>query len=391
LEKGNDVFKRLSDLEAKISESFEFTEYVRDPRGRYVEYLVDPKPGVDVEEGFSRVYDEAVRLGYYVILTKTGSTLVLRALLNPSGLRERRRTLAVTLFIATVVSVSVTGYIQTVAYNDIVYRLHSLGVNVPPFNPVMGALVFTAAVLIPILAHELGHFLIARRTSTPATFPLPIPAPIISPLGTFGAIIQMRHLPKRLRDLAYLGIAGPLTGVILAIVFFTISYVTSPAISLSSASVAVKHGLLAPVQIVPLSTLAVSFMVAHLTASGEKVIIMNPAAYAAFLILLIHFANLLPIGQLDGGHVFRSLTNVKVHRAFSLISTLLLVLASFIVYQLSWLGFFAILAFMLTGLRPHYGSANMLSKLKRRDKFLVGLTYVVLLALTTPIPVPASL
>ncbi len=391
MEKQVEVLGRLAELEAVIGELFDFTEYVRDPQGRYVEYLVDPKSGVDLEEGFSRVYDKAVELGYYVILTKTGSTLVLRAILNPRGLKDRKKAMATVLFIATIFSVGVTGYIQTIAYNSVVHRLHSLGVSVPLFNPVAGALIFTAAVLIPILAHELGHFLVARRTSTPASFPLPIPAPVISPLGTFGAIIQMRHLPKRMRDLAYLGIAGPLVGVTLAVIFFAVSYVTSPAISLSSARVAMKHGLLAPVQIVPLATLVISFAVSHLTAFGEKVVIMNPAAYAAFLILLIHFANLLPIGQLDGGHVFRSLTNVKVHRIFSLISTLSLVSMSFVAYQLSWLGFFAVIAFMLTGLRPHYGSANTLSKLEKHDKLLIGLTYVVLLILTVPIPVPASL
>ncbi len=391
MEKPIEIREELAGLEAAISESFDFTEYTRDPQGRYVEYLVDPKPGVDLEEGFSKVYDRAVELGYYVILTKTGSTLVLRAFLSPRELKNRKRTMATALFIATIFSVGVTGYLQTVTYNDIARRLHSLGVNVPLYNPAMGALIFTAAVLIPILAHELGHFLVARKTSTPASFPLPIPAPIISPLGTFGAIIQMRHLPKRIKDLAYLGIAGPLVGVALAIVFFTTSYMISPAISLSSARVAMSHRLLAPVQMAPLATLIVSSVASHLMGFGERVVIMNPAAYAAFLILLIHFANLLPIGQLDGGHVFRSLTNVKVHRVISLISTLSLVSVSFIAYQLSWLGFFAVIAFMLTGLRPHYGSANMLSKLKRRDKLLVGSAYIILLILTAPIPVPASL
>ncbi|GEM_PF-323002 len=391
MEKRVETPRRLDELEAVIGESFDFTEYVRDQQGRYVEYLVDPKPNVDIEEGFSKVYDKAVELGYYVILTRTGSTLILRAILSPKGLKDRKKAVATALFIATALSVGATGYLQTVAYNDIVYKLRSLGVSVPLFDPVMGTLIFTAAVLIPILAHELGHFLVARKTSIPASLPLPIPAPIISPLGTFGAIIQMRHLPKRMRDLAYLGIAGPLIGVTLAVIFFIISYVTSPAISLSSARVAMKHGLLAPVQIVPLATLAVSLAASHLTAFGGRVVVMNPAAYAAFLILLIHFANLLPIGQLDGGHVFRSLTNVKVHRVFSLISTLLLVSTSFVAYQLSWLGFFAIIAFMLTGLRPHYGSANMLSKLERRDKLLIGLMYTTLLILTAPIPVPASL
>jgi len=382
---------KMAELEKRISELFEFTEYARDPQGRYVEYLVDPKPGVDIEEGFSKVYDRAVELGYYVILVKTGSTLVLRAFLNPGGLSDRKRTLTVALFIATIFSVGITGYVQTVAYNNIVYKLRSLNVDVPSFNPAIGALVFTAAVLIPILAHELGHFLVARKTSTPASFPLPIPAPIISPLGTFGAIIQMRHLPKRMKDLAYLGIAGPLVGVILAVVFFAVSYFTSPMISLNSAKVAMGQGLLAPVQIVPLATLAISFIVSHLLSFSGKVVIMNPAAYAAFLILLIHFANLLPIGQLDGGHVFRSLTSVKAHRIFSLASTLLLVIISFMAYQLSWLGFFAVIAFILTGLRPHYGSANTLSRLRKSDKLLIGLIYILLLMLTAPVPVPASL
>ncbi len=381
---GEEKAEKFRELESILSDYFDYTPYVEDVERGYAEYLVEPKAGLTVEESFSKFYDASLKEGFYSVLTKTGDTLVLRVILYPKKRRGRRGLLASILLIATIASVSVTGYFQTTGYNRIVSRLHQLNINIPPFNPLVGSALFTLAVLVPILTHELGHFIIAKRTSTPATFPLPIPAPIVSPLGTFGAIIQMRHLPKRMKDLAMLGISGPLAGVALSVAFFTVAYIYSPSLPLSLAKEAMHYALLAPIRLAPLVTILISYAI----PSNGGVVIMSPVASAAFLILLIHFANLLPIGQLDGGHVFRSLTNIRVHRVASFIVTMALIFSSFLMYQLSWLGFFAIFAFIFTGLRPHYGSANTLSTLTSRERLFFGLIYLALLVLTMPVPTP---
>jgi len=376
----------IGKLEECLGRYFEYTPYVVDEEGRYAEYIVEPAAGLSLEEAFSRFYDDALKLNYYPILMRAGGTIVVRVVRYSPKRRGRRGLLAAVLLLATVVSVGVTGYFQIRGYNDRVSVLRSFNIHIPKFDPVLGSVLFTLTVLIPILMHELGHFIVARKTSTPATFPLPIPAPIVSPLGTFGAIIQMRHLPKRMRDLAMLGLSGPIAGVILSIAFFTIAYMLSPTLPLSVAKEAMRQSLLAEIQIAPLATLIVSALI----PTGNNVVIMSPIASAAFLILLIHFANLLPIGQLDGGHVFRSLTNTRVHRVSSYVVTLTLVFASFLIWSLSWLGFFAIFAFIISGLRPHIGAANTLSTLSSREKLIFGISYLVLLLLTMPVPVPQT-
>ncbi len=376
----------IKELEEYLGKYFEYTPYVVDEEGRYAEYIVDPITGLSLDEAFSRFYDEALKLNYYPLLMKAGDTVVIRVVRYSPKRKGRRGLLAGILLLATVVSVGVTGYFQIRGYNARVSVLENFNIHIPKFDPILGSVLFTLTVLVPILMHELGHFIIARRTSTPATFPLPIPAPIVSPLGTFGAIIQMRYLPKRMRDLAMLGLSGPVAGVILSIAFFTIAYMLSPTLPLSIAKEAMRQSLLAEIQIAPLATIIVSALI----PTGNNVVIMSPIASAAFLILLIHFANLLPIGQLDGGHVFRSLTNTRVHRVSSYIVTLTLVFASFLIWSLSWLGFFAIFAFIISGLRPHIGSANTLSTLSGRDKLVFGVSYLVLLLLTMPVPVPQT-
>jgi membrane-associated protease RseP (regulator of RpoE activity) len=105
------------------------------------------------------------------------------------------------------------------------------------------------------------------------------------------------------------------------------------------------------------------------------------------ILLLIHFANLLPIGQLDGGHVVRSLTSMNVHRVVSLAVPAVLVVLAVLIPTYRWLGFFAVLAILIGGFRPHIGYANQVSELTAGERTLYALLYVLLLALTAPVPI----
>lgn len=369
------------EIECVLSKYFNFVFSGEDEIS--LEYVVEPKPGLDLDDAFSGLYDEIVPIGHYPLLIKVGDVLVIRITKEPKGVKMRKF-LSSILLAATVLSVMVTGYFSTLGYNEIVDALSTLGVNVAKVDVLVGMTFFTLAVVLPIFLHEAGHFFTATRYKVPATFPLPIPAPLISPLGTFGAIIQLRYLPKNLKGLAELGISGPLVGVTLSMIIFTVSYILSPQIPASVLSVGVGRGLVTTVPIAPLGTLLIAYIVPSIPGG---VTLMNPAAEASYLILLVHFANLLPVGQLDGGHIFRSLTSIRTHSYISMITIVLGIFTSFMIPSLSWIGIFMVLAWILSGTRPHYGSANMLSSLSTNKKLKYGVLYIALLILTLPVPV----
>ncbi len=335
-----------------------------------------------IKERFSQLYNDLVGDGYYPLLYRKGEDLLLKVTKHPQRIRSNKK-LFLILFSVTIASVFYTGYLSVMGYN---MALDKLGLQpiAAYINPWVGATGFTIAVVLPIFLHELGHYFASRKTTVPASYPLPIPAPVISPLGTFGAIILMRYFPKKLVDLAKVSISGPLFGVVLSLAIYVVSYLTSPTIPPNIVMKGVTEGVLSPLTISPLSAYLIS---TYLGGGLNSVRLMTPIAEAAYLILLIHFANLLPIGQLDGGHIARALTSSKIHFIISLATSILAVAASLIFHELMWLAIFIVLAWILSGSRPHIGAANMLDSMSPRDKLLYGITYVILLIATFPIPI----
>ncbi|MCS7107976.1 MAG: hypothetical protein RMH77_03960 [Sulfolobales archaeon] len=363
----------------KVIESFRnnaFTEYV----------IISSKE--DVSKSFNELYDELVAMNYYPILYNAGNITVLRVI---DGGKSRLNTykLSSILFGLTVISVLITGYFISVSFFN---NLGSIvGSKVVQGRIIYEMSLFTLSVLIPLMMHEIGHILVVRKSHIPASYPIFIPAPLISPLGTFGAIVRMEFLPKNLTLLLKLGISGPLLGFITSLIMFSINYLLSPKLPMGVVEAALSEGLLRYVEVVPISAYFIMGLIRSLSTS-EFVTILNPAAYASLIMILIHFINLLPIGQLDGGHVIRGVTSVKTHSMISIITALLMVIFSltsimFFSGALIWLGIFSILALFLSGFKPHIGVANMLeTSVPMNMKFGVTTTYLLLLILSAPLP-----
>lgn len=352
---------------------------VSSAEGFYEFVLIGSISEDDLNERFDALYDELISAGYAALLVTAGSNIVLRVFYV--GAQRGRALLSIVMTVATAASVLVTGYLQTSSFNAAVSRLQALGADLSGIDPFIGSLLFLIAVLVPLMLHELGHTFVARNTGVPADLPTPIPAPIISPLGTFGAIIRMRYLPKRVKYLAELGISGPLIGVAASALLFIIFLATSPTLPYDVAERAAASGLLGYVTMTPM----LAYTLIGLFGEGS-VVILTPPALASMLILMLHFANLVPIGQLDGGHVFRSLTSTSVHRVAGIASFVALIALGALFPQMLWLSIFAVLAMFLTGSRPHIGAANTLSRLGGKDKLVFGILYTALLLLTFPVP-----
>jgi len=235
------------------------------------------------------------------------------------------------------------------------------------------SLLFAAALMLILGGHELGHYLTARRHRVSATLPFFIPVPPnIFPFGTMGAVITMRSpIPDR-RALLEVGISGPLTGFILALPFIAYGLMHSTPVPLAETKDEITFFM-------PLAMQAIAKLV--LGELGDVSLEAHPLAMAGWIGLFVTSLNLLPMGQLDGGHVVRALFPRRYRLVYRL--TFLLLLLAFLIWP-GWL-FWAVVAYLITRLE-HPGPLNDVTPLDAREK-LLALAALLLLVLTF-MPVP---
>jgi membrane-associated protease RseP (regulator of RpoE activity) len=162
----------------------------------------------------------------------------------------------------------------------------------------VGGLAFSLALMSTLSAHELGHFLQARRYCVPASLPYFIPMPL-SPIGTMGAVIVMAPGKGDRRTLFDIAISGPLAGLVPALLFCVLGLHWSEVVQLSSQPVGLTLGE-------PILFKLLGYLTFGPLAKGED-IALHPVAFAGWVGILITALNLIPIGQLDGGHILYAL------------------------------------------------------------------------------------
>lgn len=234
--------------------------------------------------------------------------------------------------------------------------------------------------LLAILGvHELGHYFTARRHGIRVTPPYFIPIPFA--LGTFGAFIQMRSPAESRRALFDVAVAGPLAGFAVA--------VPALLIGLRSSPVVVEGGSTAVAGMMGGTSVASSFLFALLSklALGDAVeyghvLRLGPLAFAGWLGLLVTALNLLPIGQLDGGHMASALFGERTGHAISTAALWSLVLLAVFVWP--GLMMWAILAFFVAarGAPP----LDDLTGLGPARQWLGYATFAILVAILVPVP-----
>lgn len=351
--------ERILSRYAEVELAFESPEFL--------EYVV---VSGNIERFFNEVFKELVSLGYQPLLTVSAGHEIIRVF--KVGLKGFNKVIYYSLAVATLIAVAITGYFSSLSFYECLGGVGDIPLSI---------IVFVLSVLVPLGLHELGHFVASRRADVPTPLPMFIPAPMISPLGTFGAVIAVRFLPRDRKSLAMLGISGPLVGVIVSSLTLVITLNMSPAVRVEE----LTCPDVAPIGFVPM-LMYLMLSTGFMRYPEGTIVILHPAALASMLLLLIHFANLLPIGQLDGGHVLRSVTNVELHRAVSISIPIFLIVLSIFSPIYRWLGFFAVLAIFISGFRPHIGYSNQLSKLPQRERLYILLIYFLLLFITAPVP-----
>ncbi len=190
---------------------------------------------------------------------------------------------------------------------------------------------FSLPVLFILLCHELGHYLACRRYGLPATLPYFLPAPF--GFGTLGAFIRIRAPLRDRRELFDVGFAGPLAGFVALLPFLVYGLAHSRPALVRLASGPADHvaDLLVPGKNLLIALLGRWF---HGPLPPGTVLDLHPFALAAWIGLLATALNLLPLGQLDGGHILYAAAG-RLQRRLALPLWAALALAG--VYWQGWL------------------------------------------------------
>lgn len=194
---------------------------------------------------------------------------------------------------------------------------------------------FSLPLMAILLAHEMGHYLMGRRHGINSTLPYFIPAPFPSIFfaGTFGAFIRIKAPVTTRRAMFDIGAAGPWAGFAVALVAIVIGLMKSTVTPLDQSSGGLELGN-------SILFWTVSRVVLGVNPNAVNVE-LNPIAFAGWIGLLVTTINLLPVGQLDGGHTVYALFGGRWHRVVSRVCWLgcaLMVLMPYLLGYDFWLG-----------------------------------------------------
>lgn len=270
------------------------------------------------------------------------------------------------LFIIVITFVMIDGYYRTAATNSIIH----IG------DPLEMAIIYTVSLLGILGIHELGHIIAAKMHRLKTTWPYFIPGLPVIGIPTFGAFIQSRGLTINRKILFDVAIAGPIAGLVIAVIVAIYGAYTAPVIQEDvAADLFAERRLGEWKQGEPLLMTASLAIFGKGTEGNE--VIMTPILFASWIGFLITFLNLLPAWQLDGGHMARTILGSKLHRYATYASMGVLVLLGY------WL--MALLILVMSHKNTSVDPLDDVSPLSKNRK-LVYLAVIVFAILCAPLP-----
>jgi membrane-associated protease RseP (regulator of RpoE activity) len=337
-------------------------------------------------------------MGYTAVLRHDPDSDQDVLLANPGVMPQESGTrpwLNILLFVLTVLStlfVGATWSDQVPPSADILWILRHLWVGWP----------FALSLMLILTGHELGHYFAGRFHRVPVSLPYFIPLPL-PPLGTMGAVILMKGRSVNRRQMLTVGLAGPLTGFVIALPILllglsmsTVQPMTAPE---PGAMVFLEGNSLLYLllkftvfgQILPGSGMLASLpgALGQIGAalfgtfpidSGYDVFV-HPVALAGWAGLLVTGLNLLPVGQLDGGHILYSLVGQRARMLTWPVIGLLLIMGFFL-----WSGWFVWAALLFLFGRSHPEPLDDVTRLDPPRKVLAVVMLVIFVLIFTPLP-----
>ena len=323
-------------------------------------------------EALLRLETSLATLGYTPLLQNEGHGVDLWAMpgavtTKPASPVQRREVkidprVNILLFIATVISVVLTGGLESDGTQGV-------RMNFP------NGLMFAGSLLSILVAHEMGHYVVGRIRGVKTTWPLFIPLPFLSIGGTLGAVIVQSSPFRNRRTLLEVGIAGPIAGFIVAVPLFLLGlWLTNPTpMPVPAGSTFLGDSLLT--YLMGLGVLGPIY------ASTSASVIVHPIAFGAWIGLLITGINLVPAGQLDGGHIAYALLGRRARYVSWIVIAAMIALSFISQAWIIWAG----MLFFFGRSHPPVTEENVPLTLTH---FLLALTGLLILILTfVPIPI----
>ena len=307
----------------------------------------------DPKRAFLRLADRLDPLGFVPVLRRKEEKVVLRAM-RKQPTKPSRRIINVALFFATLGTVLLAGYLQSL--------------------DVTSAFMFTGAIIAILGSHEMGHKIAADKHGVEATYPYFVPGP--PPIGTFGAVIQQKSLPPNRDALFDLGSAGPVTGFIVSIIVTLIGVQLSVRVPELPPG-AVEWPYPNPLLFEWLFEFAAMFF--PLSGTGNWILV-HPVVFAGWVGMIVTVLNLIPVGMFDGGHIARTFLGERTRTIVSYLAIITFLVLGFLVWEafIIW----AIIAIFFSSIR-HPGPLDDASKLTTRRK-LVALGIAAIFFLSFP-------
>ncbi|MBC7234383.1 MAG: site-2 protease family protein [Chloroflexi bacterium] len=320
---------------------------------------------VDAEEAYERLAPVARARGRTLLLRREGEDILaifIEGVIRPE---PNNRWVPILLAILTVISVHTTYVLLWVSDE---FSLAGLWRNLGKGWP------FTLSLLGILLTHELGHYFMARHHGVAVTLPYLIPFPM-SLFGTMGAVIRMKDIPPSRRAMLRIGAAGPLAGLLVAVPITLIGLSLSEVGPLPPEGGYVMEG-----NSLLYALLKIAVFGRFLPSGGEDVL-LHAMALAGWAGLLVTSFNLMPAGQLDGGHVAYALWGRWARYATWGVIGLLVVLG-LVVWQ-GWLIWAGLVFFFA---RQQVAPLNDVSTLSAGEKALAVLILALFVLMFTPLP-----
>ena len=324
-----------------------------------------------LEEKFDSLRKSLSEKGYIPMIRHESGEHVIYVIRKPK-IKKRPTWINIILLIATIFTTTLAGSLQWANINNATWEQ-----VISPSYLLYGLIYFSIPLMLILGIHEMGHYFTSKKHHLDTSLPyfIPLPPPFI--LGTFGALISTREpIPDR-KTLLDIGISGPICGFLIAIpiciigLFLTQQMQQNPTIiEPSTNNLNVSYPLI-------LQGLSNFFTI-------PKNAITHPTLFAGWVGIFLTAINLLPIGQLDGGHVARAI--LKEKQRYASWAVIIIIFALGLIYP-GWLMFAFIILFLIG--TQHQPPLNDFSPLDIRRKILGIIAFIIFIICFAPIPMSA--
>ena len=359
----------FTDLRNVIQARFTVLDAFIDPNG-IPTFVVHPG---DTEERFKSVLEDFSRMNLVSSLRRDGDRLLIRVFTKPR-MKPSRSGVNLVLLMVTLGTIFASGYfgfMNTPILRDVLLK---------DSNPYLQAGLFAVCLFGIIGLHETGHLVACRRYNLDFTLPYFIPGP--PPFGTFGAVVSLRSAPTNRNQLFDLGFAGPFAGFIATVIISVISFQLAIQVTLQQA-IAWEEQKLIQQAFWPMYPYLFEILQPIVRPLPEGYsLILTQVELAAWVGSLLTFLNILPVWELDGGHISRAVLGPRGHKVASAIGILVLFATGY------WFFGLFILFWMFASKRGAAGAEPLddVSPLSRSRKvfYIITLLITALCFVTVP-------